>query len=90
MFSLLGDGIFNADGENWKRQRKTASHIFSTRNFRNFIALVFQEEGLKLNSLIRNLADQKKSMNLQDLFFRFTLDSFSRYFPCFIKSYKIH
>jgi cytochrome P450 len=28
---LLGGGIFNSDGEQWLRQRKDASHEFSTR-----------------------------------------------------------
>jgi cytochrome P450 len=32
---LLGRGIFNADGENWRWQRKTASHIFNVKNFRD-------------------------------------------------------
>lgn len=26
---LLGDGIFNVDGDKWETQRKTASHMFS-------------------------------------------------------------
>jgi cytochrome P450 len=32
---LLGHGIFNANGEQWKWQRKTASLIFNVRNFRD-------------------------------------------------------
>lgn len=32
---LLGHGIFNANGEQWKYQRKTASHIFNIKNFRD-------------------------------------------------------
>lgn len=32
---LFGDGIFNANGEEWKYQRKTASHIFNVKNFRD-------------------------------------------------------
>lgn len=32
---LLGHGIFNANGEQWKYQRKTASHIFNVKNFKD-------------------------------------------------------
>ena len=32
---LLGHGIFNANGEVWKYQRKTASLIFNVKNFRD-------------------------------------------------------
>lgn len=35
MMDLFGDGIFNANGEEWKYQRKTASHIFNVKNFRD-------------------------------------------------------
>lgn len=32
---LLGHGIFNANGEQWKYQRKAASFIFNVKNFRD-------------------------------------------------------
>lgn len=35
MGDLFGHGIFNANGERWKYQRKTASHIFNVKNFRD-------------------------------------------------------
>jgi fatty acid omega-hydroxylase len=35
LHELLGHGIFNANGEHWKYQRKTASHIFNVKNFRD-------------------------------------------------------
>jgi fatty acid omega-hydroxylase len=31
----LGNGIFNANGEKWRYQRKAASHIFNVKNFRD-------------------------------------------------------
>ncbi|KAF8776441.1 hypothetical protein HU200_003143 [Digitaria exilis] len=37
---LLGDGIFNADGELWRKQRKTASFEFASKNLRDFSAIV--------------------------------------------------
>lgn len=35
LYELLGNGIFNANGEQWKYQRKAASHIFNVKNFRD-------------------------------------------------------
>lgn len=35
LVDLFGNGIFNANGEDWKYQRKTASHIFNVKNFRD-------------------------------------------------------
>ena len=35
MDDLFGHGIFNADGEIWRYQRKTAAHIFNVKNFRD-------------------------------------------------------
>lgn len=30
---VLGDGIFNTDGESWRLQRRTSSQIFHVKNF---------------------------------------------------------
>eukprot|EP00842_Homolaphlyctis_polyrhiza_P006290 jgi/Hompol1/6662/HPOL_001286-RA len=73
---LLGGGIFNADGESWFMQRKIASRIFTTNAFRRFTETVFTEE---MNSLIEKLKGlhDDEVVDLSDLFFRFTLDSFT-------------
>ncbi|KAL6217490.1 hypothetical protein ACLB2K_010707 [Fragaria x ananassa] len=41
---LLGDGIFNADGDNWKFQRQLASHEFNTKSLRKFVEQVVDTE----------------------------------------------
>jgi len=70
-------GIFAADGEVWRKQRKMASHIFSVGNFRTHVQKTVQND---LDILMR-LADdaQRKgaTVNLPDVFFRFTLDTFA-------------
>lgn len=38
---LLGKGIFNADGDAWRWQRKLAAHLFSAVRFRDFVASAF-------------------------------------------------
>ena len=38
---FLGDGIFNADGEQWKVQRKVASNIFNVSSIDPFFSFLF-------------------------------------------------
>lgn len=49
---LLGDGIFNSDGENWRKQRKTASHEFNRKTLSDFSAVVFRDYALKLAQIL--------------------------------------
>eukprot|EP01088_Endostelium_zonatum_P001803 TRINITY_DN1215_c0_g2_i1.p1 TRINITY_DN1215_c0_g2~~TRINITY_DN1215_c0_g2_i1.p1 ORF type:complete len:497 (+),score=75.59 TRINITY_DN1215_c0_g2_i1:188-1492(+) len=69
---LLGEGIFTVDGERWKKQRKTASHLFKVKELK-LMADVFVEHGNELVQILKNNQDQL--VDLQDLFSRLTLDS---------------
>ncbi|KAI9320278.1 cytochrome P450 [Zopfochytrium polystomum] len=75
---VLGHGIFAVDGEEWKFQRKTAANIFNIKNFKEFVGVVFVEEMAALSLRLDQAAQTSEVVNLQDLFFRFTLDSFCR------------
>lgn len=72
---LLGDGIFNADGELWRKQRKTASFEFASKNLRDFSTIVFREYSLKLSSILSQACKTGKVVDMQELFMRMTLDS---------------
>ncbi|CAO0792861.1 unnamed protein product [Mucor circinelloides] len=77
LVSLFGNGIFNANGEDWKYQRKTASHIFNVKNFRDHFTDVFVEEIEFMSSHIWDkAADNQEVVDFHDVMFRFTLDSF--------------
>jgi cytochrome P450 len=78
MKDMLGNGIFNADGESWKAQRKTAANIFNIKNFKEFVGVVFVEEMDLLNVKLAEYAGSGKSFDLQELMFKFTLDSFCK------------
>ena len=41
---LLGHGIFNSDGDEWKTQRKTASLEFSARSLRDLTVTAVRDE----------------------------------------------
>ncbi|KAN0066513.1 Protein kinase alk2 [Thecaphora frezii] len=70
-------GIFVADGEVWKKQRKMASHIFSVSNFRTHVQATIQRDLKMLRSVAKDAARKQAEVDLPDLFFRFTLSSFS-------------
>eukprot|EP00656_Telonema_subtile_P034858 TRINITY_DN38881_c0_g1_i2.p1 TRINITY_DN38881_c0_g1~~TRINITY_DN38881_c0_g1_i2.p1 ORF type:complete len:521 (-),score=115.10 TRINITY_DN38881_c0_g1_i2:153-1715(-) len=70
---FLGTGIFVEDGPRWKHHRKVASHMFSKRLLTQGAAVAFDEA----EALIERLrASNGKPVDLQDLFFRCTIDIF--------------
>ncbi|PQQ19529.1 cytochrome P450 704B1 [Prunus yedoensis var. nudiflora] len=71
---LLGDGIFNADGELWRKQRKTASFEFASKNLRDFSTVVFRDYSLKLHAILSQ-AFEGQQVDMQELLMRMTLDS---------------
>ncbi|KAF9582318.1 hypothetical protein BGW38_000355 [Lunasporangiospora selenospora] len=76
---LLGEGIFGVDGEHWKWQRKLASHIFNVNSFRTYTSSVFCGETQLVEAYFNKIADNPdKVVNLQDIFYKYTLDSFGQ------------
>ncbi|XP_061999569.1 cytochrome P450 704C1-like [Rosa rugosa] len=72
---VLGDGIFAVDGDKWRHQRKVSSSQFSTKVLRDFSSEIFKTNGVKLAGIIHQAATSNKSMDIQDLFMKSTLDS---------------
>ncbi|XP_004301073.1 PREDICTED: cytochrome P450 94B3-like [Fragaria vesca subsp. vesca] len=73
---FLGDGIFNADGELWKVQRKTASYAFNIKSLRNFVMdnVSFEIE-TRLVPLLVRASDTGCRLDLQDVLERFAFDN---------------
>jgi hypothetical protein len=76
---LFGDGIFVADGHDWKFQRKLASHIFNVKAFREYTSDVFVIEGQRVVDYLTKAADEGTIVDLHELFLKYTLDSFGTY-----------
>ncbi|KAI9274183.1 cytochrome P450 [Sporodiniella umbellata] len=77
LVELLGHGIFNANGEQWKYQRKTASHIFNVKNFRDDFTNVFiKEMHVMFDNVLEKASETGNSIDFHGLMFKFTLDSF--------------
>lgn len=76
---VLGEhGIFVADGAPWHKQRKLASHIFSVSNFNTHVQDSVHNDLRKMDKLLQDASTTGGKLALPDLFFRFTLSSFSK------------
>ncbi|XP_066354700.1 cytochrome P450 CYP94D108-like [Miscanthus floridulus] len=79
LHDFLGRGIFTADGEAWRAQRKVASHEFTTRSLRAFVArCVHAELHGRLLPLLRRAAASGAPLDLQDALERFAFDNICR------------
>ncbi|RZC54283.1 hypothetical protein C5167_013147, partial [Papaver somniferum] len=73
---FLGTGIFNTDGDNWKFQRKLASHEFNTNSLRKCIEDVVKIELFgQLIPILETTADRYLVLDLQDILQRFGFDN---------------
>ncbi|XP_044972154.1 alkane hydroxylase MAH1-like [Hordeum vulgare subsp. vulgare] len=75
MFDVLGNGIFNADGDSWAFQRRKAHALLSDARFR---AAVAASTARKLDDglvpLLDGIAAGGAVVDLQDVFMRLTFD----------------
>ncbi|KAK4275185.1 hypothetical protein QN277_018312 [Acacia crassicarpa] len=73
---LLGQGIFNSDGDTWLMQRKTAALEFTTRTLRQAMARwVNRTIKNRLWCILDKATKEKMSVDLQDLLLRLTFDN---------------
>ncbi|XP_052186567.1 cytochrome P450 86A1-like [Diospyros lotus] len=73
---LLGQGIFNSDGETWLMQRKTAALEFTTRTLRQAMSRwVNRTIKTRLWRILEKASTEKTSVDLQDLLLRLTFDN---------------
>ncbi|CAL1391899.1 unnamed protein product [Linum trigynum] len=76
---LLGDGIFNADGQIWTLQRKIASHEFSTNSLRLFVSEVVDSEiSDNLLPFLSRAEEENRVFDLQSALNKFGFRSICR------------
>ncbi|XAR73280.1 hypothetical protein NMG60_11007197 [Bertholletia excelsa] len=76
IFDVLGDGIFNSDGEAWKNQRKFAQVQINHRSFHQFLVKTSEDKVEKgLVPILNQVVNLGSVVDLQDLFQRFTFDT---------------
>ncbi|CAM0880061.1 unnamed protein product [Alopecurus aequalis] len=75
LFDVLGDGIFNADGESWAFQRRKAHALLSDGRFRATVASsTARKLGDGLVPLLDGLVTSGVVVDMQDVFMRLTFD----------------
>lgn len=73
---LLEDGIFNADDELWKEERRVAkTEMHSSRFLEHTFATTRDLVEQKLVKLMEKMATSKRVFDLQDVLLRFTFDN---------------
>nr|POE61390.1 cytochrome p450 94a1 [Quercus suber] len=76
VYDLLGQGIFNVDGESWKFQRQIAMQEFNTKSLRKFVeTVVHTEVSQRLIPTLTSAAEHGTVLDFQDILQRFTFDN---------------
>ncbi|KAF8314506.1 cytochrome P450 monooxygenase CYP63 [Clavulina sp. PMI_390] len=73
LYDLFGDGVFNTDGAEWKAHRALTRPFFARERITDFEH--FDKYSNKVIDILRKRAEDGESIDLQDLFGRFTLDA---------------
>lgn len=71
--SLLGDGVFNADGDMWKFHRSMTRPFFTKERISHFE--LFARHADEAVALMKQRLREGVAIDIQDVFARFTLDS---------------
>ena len=74
---LLGDGIFNTDGKQWQEQRRLAVQQFKRKSLHEHMSSVMIAHSNIVVDHLEDHADKENSIDLQQIFYSFTLDTFS-------------
>lgn len=71
---LLGNGIFNVDGQEWQHQRKTTSRMFTANLFKEHIWNVVRRNSRKVGDMLES-TESGSVVDVFNLMNRFTLDT---------------
>ncbi|CAA2993214.1 alkane hydroxylase MAH1-like [Olea europaea subsp. europaea] len=76
IFDVLGDGVFNSDGESWKSQRKSTHKLINHPRFHWFMVKTIHEKVERgLIPVLEIVCKNSQVIDLQDLFQRLTFDT---------------
>lgn len=79
ILEVLGDGIFIAESDSWKSQRKLTQSAMKHTSFQLLLVKITQRKvETGLFSILENASEQGTEVDLQDLFQRFTFDTTCR------------
>jgi cytochrome P450 len=75
---FLGNGILNAEGNEWVLQRRMGNHLFSTEMLRDVIHDVAIEKTEQLCDVLAACAQSGKTVSMKSLLAKFTSDVFAK------------
>ncbi|KAF4318544.1 hypothetical protein BBO99_00008285 [Phytophthora kernoviae] len=75
---ILGEGIFNVDGDKWRHQRRVTSHLFSMHMLKNCMNAVIREKSVKLRDVLAECAEKGDPVSMKSLLSKFTADVFTQ------------
>lgn len=75
---LMGEGMFNIDGEKWKEQRIISSHMFSTKKLKINAFNIFMRSTDNLIKRIDGHIERNEPFDIKDYMFRTTMDSIAK------------
>mmetsp|Transcript_51077 Transcript_51077/g.110698 ORF Transcript_51077/g.110698 Transcript_51077/m.110698 type:complete len:521 (+) Transcript_51077:98-1660(+) len=74
LHEVLGEGIFNVDGDLWYHQRKVSSRMFTAKLFKEHIWAVVQQNAGRLQALLESTREGEV-VDVFNFLNRFTLDT---------------
>ncbi|KAG6613975.1 Cytochrome P450 [Phytophthora cinnamomi] len=78
IYDIFGDGIAGVDGEEWQKQRRVASHLFSMKMLRDVMDEVIIEKVTTLKEILADCAKTGKVVPMKSLFGKFTSEVFTK------------
>ncbi|KAJ1409153.1 cytochrome P450, partial [Ochromonadaceae sp. CCMP2298] len=78
MQGLLGDGIFNTDGQQWFSHRKTSASLFKLSEFKTNVLDIFNHDLDQVLAVLHTNAASSSTLDLQSLMHKFTLESIAQ------------
>ncbi|KAG7380251.1 hypothetical protein PHYPSEUDO_007603 [Phytophthora pseudosyringae] len=78
VLEVLGAGIFNVDGVQWKHQRRVTSHLFSMHMLKDGMNAVIREKTVKLRDVLARCAERGAPVSIKSLLNKYTADTFTR------------
>jgi cytochrome P450 len=72
--AFFGDGIFTSNGMNWKQQRGASRAFFKIDALRAYLP-IFHEKSLVVCDKLAKVCNTRESIDVQDLFMKYTLVS---------------
>eukprot|EP00644_Phytophthora_capsici_P017814 jgi/Phyca11/21549/fgenesh1_pg.PHYCAscaffold_100_\ len=75
---FFGNGIVGVDGEQWRQQRRIASHLFSMNMLRDKMDAVVIEKALQLRDVLAECARLHKPVSMKSLVSKLSSDVFTK------------